>query len=337
MAGIDDYKNSLEGIIGHYGGSNAIKSDGTVKGYQDEFSQYESYLKDLDDYNAAHSGDATFDATKFNLYRNHVNESMNNAKTAFNQAKASEVGAMSSKAQLDNMKEQAIKYAMNTVKAQGMGDTGASESAITGVANNYMNQVNAVDIAKGEEQASLFDSYRTSANAKEQALNDRQVEESNNAFQLAAEMMNNGSSYDKVIELYGNSLDARQKATLKESYSTAGGFENDWLKANTTDGQGFTNYDEMKESGVRLANSEYTISDVSDEVKELTKYYTSDRAEGDCVKLEHGSDSNKYIYMIYHNGKWYKTDASHYNSAANKGYFKKGSLVKGDSTGTFAK
>ena len=326
---------TLEEINAAYGGTNKPTPDGTFAGYKTAESHYQQYLNDLNDYGKEHGGDGDFNQTLFSLYQNYANQGLSNAKSAAAQAKASEEGAMNSKVQLGNMKEQALKYALNGVNASGLGGTGASESAMAGIGTNYMNQVNAVDIAKGQENATIFDSYVTMANElenKKATEHAESVRESQNqAFELASEMLNNGMSYDEVIELYGDQMSEMQLRTLDALTR-----DSSWLGAHTVDGAGYRSYEEMLANDVKTENLDYNVSDVSKEAKLLFDEYTDGRENGDCVRLEHkGGGSTNGMYLVFYNGRWYKTTKSEYNKATNKGWFKGGELEADKSSGTF--
>lgn len=329
---------TLEEINAYYGGKNKPSADGSVAGYQSQQAHYQDYINALDNYGEAHGNDGDFNPTLFNLYRDYANKGYSNASSAYAQAKATEEGAINTKAQISNMREQSLKYAANAIAAQGFGSQGISESTITGISNNAQAQRIAAELARKDSQDSLFNTYMQTANDLESAkISDTAGSarnEQNDAFELASEMLNNGVSYDEVIKLYGDQMSTMQIATLDALTR-----DSRWLSGKTTDGQGYGTYEEMLANDVRTENTDYGISDVADEAKLLFNEYSDSekRENGDCVRLEHeGGGSTNGVYMIYYNGKWYKTTKAQYEKATNKGWFKGGKLKKEQSSGTFA-
>ena len=339
MAGIDDYKQSLEGINSHFGQGNK-RATGSLVDYQNQVNHYQDYLNQLDEYSNTHGKDEGFDYTKWKLYRDYASGQLKNAQDSYSSAIGSQNAAQAGKLEQANIKENSLKYAQAALKAQGIEGQGVGGSVMAGINNQYGSNVAAIENTKNEQQNAILNAYKDAANIArgnvENSVLEHEQNARNDSFALASELMNNGSSYDRVIELYGDKLSNEQKAVLQETYKNAGGIDNEWLTSHNVTSEGFTTYEDMVNSELRTENIDYTIKDVANEAKILIDQYTTGRQNGDCVRLEHeGGGSTNGLYMIYYNGKWYKTNKSQYDAATNKGWFKGGKLKDDKSTGTF--
>ncbi len=139
-------------------------------------------------------------------------------------------------------------------------------------------------------------------------------------------MLNQAQSQEDLDYLKANFYDDftdDQKKMFDYYYASySKGFEDPtWIEKNTTNSQGFTSYQAMLDAGIKTENIKYDISDVANEALLLFDRYTTGRQNGDAVRLQHhGGGSQNGIYLIYYNGKWYKTDKAHYDNATNSAF-----------------
>ncbi len=238
---------------------------------------------------------------------------------------------LSSKIQASVAKDQAQKYIGASLSNAGFAGQGIAESTRTGIMGSYGKAITAADET---HQANLLDISKQRAEETELAGEEK--------WQSAMTMLQQATSkedLDYVKTSFYNDMTDDQKKMFDyyyASYSNDLGTRDDpeWLKANTVNSQGYGSYDEMLKGGLRTDNIDYGVEDVEKEALLLFDRYNVGRQDGDVVRLEHqGGGSTNGVYLIYYNGKWYKTDKSHYDGAQNKAFFKGAKFQSG--TGTF--
>ena len=308
-----------------------------AKGTRDYWRDYDDALKQLHD--EGNSGDYA----TYSILRDYVSGERKRSEDYFNNIQLLAANAKDAKVEQGILKDQSLKRAQVSIDAAGLGGSGVGQSVMTGIGNQYATNVGAIDRAAEEGRQGAYEAYQQLANdnriANEDAMHAQEQESNNSAYSLASEMLNAGVDLETVLSHYGEGLSDTQKQTLTDlwnaSQGTANTTDSEWIKSNTTNSQGFKSYHEMVDADVRTENVRYGIDDVADEARLLFDRYTTGRKDGDCVRLEHyGGGSTNGVYMIYYKGSWYVTDKSHYDSAANKAFFKGGSFNSGSGTFT---
>ena len=245
-----------------------------------------------------------------------------NSQSYYDQLKSESYRAMlNAEVQAANAKDQAAKYTMNSLRANGYGSQGMSESAALGINNQY--------------QQALRDAsnqYRNELLAIEQ----QQKQSENSEFEQLATLMSgatNGDDLRGILTEYGlwdaengtwnleemSKLDKNTQNQLRSLYLMYNSqFEtNDWLSKNTLNGTGF------RDSGTAIQNvvdSKGNIGGVSNELNYIfTENYMGTRRDGDVVKLVNGSSDSQVVYMIYYNGSWYQTTGAVFSNQKRLG------------------
>lgn len=240
---------------------------------------------------------------------------------------------LSSKIQANVAQEQANKYVANSLASAGYGSQGMAESTRLGIANTYQKAIASADETHQQNLIDIENQRQTDAEAT-----------SNEDWQSAMTMLQQATSLqdlDYVKSNFYDSMTDKQKKMFDYYYASYSKSLNnevdpDWLKSNTVNEVGYSSYADMVAGDLKTENIKYGIDDVKNEATLLFDSYTQGRENGDVVRLQHhGGGSTNGIYLIYYQGKWYKTDEAHYNSATNKAFFEDSQFKSG--TGTFTK
>lgn len=320
-------------------------NDGSTAGARAENDYWKNYASDLEQIHAeGNSGDYS----AYSILRDYVNGQSKSSEDYLNNLRLLEANAADAKVQAGILRDQSMKRAHVAIDAAGIGNSGVGQSVQTGIGNQYSASLTDIERSAEEGRQGAYESYRQLASdaaiANEDAMHAQAQEQNNSSYTLASEMLNSGMDIDTVLEHYGEGLTDFQKMSLMDlanaqKAQTDGTSTNatdaDWISKNATNSRGFKSYDEMVAADVRTENVRYGIDDVAYEARLLFDRYTSGRQDGDCVRLEHhGGGSTNGVYMIYYKGSWYVTDKSHYDSAANKAFFKGGAFNSGSGTFT---
>ena len=231
---------------------------------------------------------------------------------------------LDSEIQLANAKQNAMKATNNNMAALGMGGRGYGVVASSGIGNDYLNAMRGV--------RSEYDSAVTNIN--QQQRTEQIAQENTDVGNISSAFENATSEADlnKVLSGYGIELDengnftgeywdslsdnAKRIITTKYQAMLGQAQASDWLVNNTVDGTAY------KDSGVaiqEISDATGNKGTISNELRYIfSDAYLAGRQDGDCVKLVNGGDNKKFVYMIYHNGAWYKTTGDVYNKATRK-------------------
>jgi len=240
---------------------------------------------------------------------------------------------LSSKIQASVARDQAQKYVGNSLANAGFSGQGIAESTRAGIMGSYNKAIAGADET---HQANLLDIERQRAEETEAAGEEK--------WQSAMTMLSQATSKEDLDyvknNFYADMTDEQKKMFdyYYASYSSGLSNRDDpaWLEANTVNSQGYASYSEMEKGDLRTENIKYGIDDVKNEALLLFDTYTTGRQNGDVVRLQHhGGGSKNGIYLIYYNGKWYKTDEAHYNNAANSAFLEDSKYQSGK--GSFTK
>ena len=226
---------------------------------------------------------------------------------------------LSKEIQASVAQDNALKYTNNAVKANGYGNQGLSESARVGIANGYSkalmdaqadHEQNLMNINQ-QEHAAAEDEFNSFATLMSSATSSAQLADILNGYGITV------GEDGKLGGDFYNKLDANSQRQLNVLYGMyASEFENsDWLSNNTLTGVGFRDAGAANQN---IAAADGSVGSVANELNYIfSDEYMKDVKENHVVKLVHGSNDKKYVYMIYRNGAWYQTSASVYNNAGD--------------------
>lgn len=251
-----------------------------------------------------------------------TNNASNSSPSYYEQLKSESYRAMlNAEVQAANAKDQAAKYTLNSLRANGYGSQGLSESASLGINNQY--------------QQALRDAsnqYRNELLTIEQQQ--RQAE--NSEFEQLATLMSgatNSSDLQGILSEYGlwdvetgnwnleemSKLDRNTQNQIRALYLMYNSqFENnDWLSENTLNGTGY------RDSGSAIQNIVDSRGNIGSVNSELVHIFSADymghRQNGDVVKLIRGGTDDQIVYMIYYNGSWYQTTGAVFSKQERAG------------------
>lgn len=320
MANIDDYKDqalggqggvvTIDSINAKYGKAPAV--DGTTEGYKKSVDNWQAYLDELD--GMTDKGDYT----KWKLYRDYANSGLNKAKESYAAAVAKDTNALNSKMEQANIKEQSLKYAQASLDAQGLGSQGVGASVQAGIGNQYAGNNAAIDVQKSAEKNDILSSYQTYANDMRGQVKDQEFQQNqatkNDAFSLASELINSGVPMEKVKELYGDQLDAKQLGTLEALYdTTVDKFEINKPMTNQSELNAMTYFTGSDGQGRVQAFGDHFAY----ESNMLIHYATSGQVkENGVVMVQNGEGDT--VYLKWTNRGYVRSDVNEYNKAPAK-------------------
>lgn len=202
------------------------------------------------------------------------------------------------------------KYMNNNMQAQGLNNSGATETAYTQLRNAYANNVGNIN---SNYATNVNDLYKQYANTKAQSQNNLD----NSLLEYKQQALN-----DRQNQAEQRISEATSTADLESRYSPYKDVENDYLKQSYQDKYNELVLEEFKskfsvsseDTGIE---SSVLISRIDANNKNLSEANKRNR-ENQVINVQKAK--NGYVtkvngkFYVYSNGKWYKTNRDVYNA-----------------------
>ncbi len=226
------------------------------------------------------------------------NEDINDKYNALETTSYKEL--LSSKIQSANAREEAQKYAMNSLSANGLGNTGIAQSTQLGIYNTYQQALNN---AEKIHQQNLFD-------IESQRQADLELESEEN-FQSVLTMLSQSMNAQDLMNVkneFYNTLSDSQKRIFDYYYSSYNSqYRNQFVNnivANATDGTKVT-VNQVEALAALVGSSAASGNQIKNWVQ-------NEARDGDIFAISNGENNT---YFVYNNGTIYYAGAGLKNSS----------------------